>query len=400
MKRKIAIVVSDLTQFGGVPAVAKYLYEIINASDKYEARLISVSTSVNDRDSLRIMKPSTWLKRASVSTGEFFGYKFKHFGANFTEIEPCRYLPRKMLDEELTQFDLIQIVAGTPAWANIAKNSKSPVALQVATLIDVERVSVLRETSQPRKTWLKAMTYFNRALEKRALRRGDLIFVENSWLYEHLLDNGFGEKTVFAQPGIDTDFFIPRDYKKDGYLLCVGRFDDPRKNVRLLLAAYKELCDIEAQAPKLVLAGKSGLLEKDIDFAKEIGVYQKIEIIKDLSMKRLREVYQNAALFVLSSDEEGLGLVIIEAMSCGLPVVSTRNGGAEEIVVDKETGFLVPKGNPTELAQKIKLLFLDPSLRKQMGIKSRKRIVKSFSKKETAKIFLQQYDKLLENHTK
>ena len=59
----------------------------------------------------------------------------------------------------------------------------------------------------------------------------------------------------------------------------------------------------------------------------------------------LVELYRGAALLALSSDEEGLGLVILEAMASGIPVVSTACGGPQTSVVDGETGFLTPVGD-------------------------------------------------------
>ena len=74
-----------------------------------------------------------------------------------------------------------------------------------------------------------------------------------------------------------------------------------------------------------------------------------------------------------NGDKEGLGLVILEAMASGLPVVASNSGGIPEIVTDKVNGFLTEEKNTEQLAEKINILLKNPELRKSMadnGIKT------------------------------
>ena len=64
-------------------------------------------------------------------------------------------------------------------------------------------------------------------------------------------------------------------------------------------------------------------------------------------------MYQRAAVFALPSDDEGLGIVILEAMACGVPVVATRCGGPEDIITDGTDGFLVPRYDAGALASRL-----------------------------------------------
>ncbi len=84
-------------------------------------------------------------------------------------------------------------------------------------------------------------------------------------------------------------------------------------------------------------------------------------------------------IFVLASRSEAFGLVAVEAMACGLPVVAATVGGVPEIVLDGETGFLVPSADPARLAEAIRFLAVNRQARDQMGSAGRERAVKYFS---------------------
>lgn len=91
------------------------------------------------------------------------------------------------------------------------------------------------------------------------------------------------------------------------------------------------------------------------------------------------EVYRFADIFVFASRQEGLPYVVSEAMSNSLPVIATAVGGIPEQVLDGETGFLVPTGDPAAIAEKILLLSSDPRLRIKMGEAGRRRAGEMFS---------------------
>lgn len=82
---------------------------------------------------------------------------------------------------------------------------------------------------------------------------------------------------------------------------------------------------------------------------------------------------------ILSTFTEGISNSILEYMAMGKPVIATRGGGTSEIVVDKETGFLVNPSDPGELAGKIEMLLDDPELRKRMGSSGMERVKREFS---------------------
>lgn len=394
--KKIALVAQDLTIFSGVSTVTKFLRDVIEASSRYEVELISLATSALDQNSVRLVKPKTWTQGVTVSSHQTANLFFQHVGANLTEIEFFRYRPRQALDKVLKEFDLVQIVAGTPPITLAAGSFAGKVALQVATLTKIERVSVIAQTPQPKRLWLQAMTKLCTRLEQQAFERANVIFVENHWLKKYL-SSEFSEKTILAPPGVDTVFFAPSgEYRANGYLLSVGRFSDSRKNVQLLFKAYRNLLDQMPNAPALVLAGQTAPTDEDLSVASDLKILDKIEILIDVSLEQLREIYQNAQLFILSSNEEGFGMVIAEAMACGLPVVATNCGGPEMLINNGETGFLTPVGDAPEMAQRIGDLLKNPEKRGAFAVAARKRAVEQFSLVAAGRIYLETYDQLLE----
>jgi len=394
VKSKIALLVPDVTSGHGVCTVAKFLYRIIQDSGRYVPYIISLATSFHDRYSIRLLSPHTWVRGYQLVEGIWDGKEYKHVGAVLSEFEFQRYRPRDKLTQLLREFDLIQVVAGAPVWAYATLPVQKPVALQVATLLSVERQTRLAREKGLKRLWFRLMTKIGSYMEVSALNHVDAVLVENQWMYNHLCTMIPESRVYFAPPGIDTDFFYPGTYQKNGYILSVGRFSDPRKNVRLLFDAYARVCRTVPSAPDLVLIGKAPS-PADMAYLTDLGIADRVRIYTDVSQPTLAEFYRGARLFVLSSDEEGLGLVILEAMASGLPVVSTACRGPATSVLDGETGFLIPVGDAVALSDAIKRLLLNPDLARRMGEAGRQRAVERFSLRVTGQAFLNVYDELL-----
>jgi glycosyltransferase involved in cell wall biosynthesis len=119
---------------------------------------------------------------------------------------------------------------------------------------------------------------------------------------------------------------------------------------------------IVAQARPVVLAvvGRSQEDERDGDLlVRHVGYLD--------SKDELAEWYRASDLLVHASWEESFGIVVAEALACGLPVVATRVGGVPEVMADGEHGSLVEPGNPEAMAEAVRRLISDPALRERMG---------------------------------
>lgn len=115
------------------------------------------------------------------------------------------------------------------------------------------------------------------------------------------------------------------------------------------------------------------------------------------SREELTRIMDGTDIFLLSSILEGQPLVIVEAMAYGCPIVSTNVGGIPELITDGVNGFLCPPQEPGCLAEKIKMLADDPSMREQLGRAARAFYENSpFEAKAAAKFFIEVYGKVLE----
>ena len=393
---RIAIVVHDLANSGGVGTVARFLSDVIGQSERFEADVLSLALSSSDRASIRLRDPQTWTQGVQVRSETDGGVAYEHVGAVASEIEYCRYQPRTALTGRLCDYDLVQVVGGYPAWAHAVRSVDAPVALQVATLAREERASALDAGWHPLSLWRRFMVRVTHRLDHSALRHIDAAFVENQWMYDHLSKHMPPDDVIFAPPGVDVDQFTPgRPPSECDYLLSVGRFADPRKNVRLLIEAYAKRYERMDDPPRLVLAGRTAPPDDVWDRAATLGVREAITFQDDVSLDELAELYRNAALYVVSSNEEGLGLTILEAMASGRPVVSTACGGPSTTVLDGETGRLVPVGDAEALAEAMRDILNTPELADAMGQRGRERVEQHFSKTATGQRFLETYDQLL-----
>lgn len=108
----------------------------------------------------------------------------------------------------------------------------------------------------------------------------------------------------------------------------------------------------------------------------------------------LPRIYARASVFCLASIEEGLAMVLLQAMACGLPVIASVHTGAEDVLRDGRDGFLVPVRDVEALKQKILLLHEDAALRAAMAASSRERVASGFSWEDYGRRILSAYAEL------
>ena len=150
------------------------------------------------------------------------------------------------------------------------------------------------------------------------------------------------------------------------------------KGLETLLKAFA-YCKRRITDLKLWIVG-DGYLRSTLGLmAKMLGVYNDIVFFGRLSHDKLRNIYNQATVTVLSSKKESFGLVLVESMACGTPVIATATEGARDIITYGVDGLLVPIGDAVKLADAICTIVSNPELREQMGKNARKKVERKFS---------------------
>ena len=178
----------------------------------------------------------------------------------------------------------------------------------------------------------------------------------------------------------------PVGYPEGRSILTVGRWDasERYKGMDHLIAALPRLLTDNSDI-HLVAVGEGddrGWLE---NLAEEHGVALHVHYLSGLTQEELGGCYAACDVFALPSRGEGFGLVYLEAMAYGKPVIAGAHGGAPEIVEDGATGYLVPHGDVPQLASALATLLGDPELRKKMGARGRGRVEREYQFAQFAK---------------
>ncbi|MCB2202389.1 glycosyltransferase [bacterium] len=196
------------------------------------------------------------------------------------------------------------------------------------------------------------------------------------------------QKVTIIPPGVDTHHFypIPPDEAKeaigispdDRMALFVGRIE-PLKGVDTLIRAMaivKQRCRQFVCPHYLAIIGgdPEGHPERDTDemgrlqeLCKSLGLDDIVLFLGKRGQDTLPYYYSAAEVVVMPSHYESFGMVALEAMACGTPVIASRVGGLAYLVQEGETGFFVPAQDPEALAEKLRLMFVDHEMRSRMG---------------------------------
>jgi glycosyltransferase involved in cell wall biosynthesis len=166
-------------------------------------------------------------------------------------------------------------------------------------------------------------------------------------------------KTKVIPVGVNTSLFYPRERETKSCfgLLTVGDLI-PRKNYPLILKVYQQLLEINPDF-RLTIIGSGSEKNNIVNFIMQNGLDEKVYLLENVPNDRMQTFYSQADLLLLFSKVEIFGMVILEAMACGCPVLSTPTPGALDVITDGINGFIISNNNPTEIARRISDIFAD-----------------------------------------
>ncbi|MBQ8472247.1 MAG: glycosyltransferase family 4 protein [Bacilli bacterium] len=179
------------------------------------------------------------------------------------------------------------------------------------------------------------------------------------------------DKSVIILNPLSKDF-ITQEYtgKREKKIVNVGRLA-PQKNQKLLIDAFNNLSDKFLEY-KLLIYGIGPLHDELEEYIKKLNLSDRVKLMGEID--NVQNEIVDANLFVLSSDYEGLPNSLIEAMTLGLPVISTDCpcGGPRTLIKNNQNGILVPVGNCEELTKKMEEILSNPKLATNLAKEARK----------------------------
>ena len=219
----------------------------------------------------------------------------------------------------------------------------------------------------------------------------DYISVPSSFVKKTFLDYGFEEKKLLLNPyGVDIEEFrqVPKEDSVFRVIFVGGM--TLRKGVHYLLQAFTELNLPDAE---LLLVGAFNDEIKPF-FKKYEG---KFRWVGHRPQKELYKYYSQGNVFVMPSIEEGMAMVQLQAMACGLPLICTPNTGGEDLIEEGKEGFVVPIRSVEALKEKILFFYKNPDIAYQMGQNAKKKVEENFTWQKYGERMVEIYKKILNN---
>jgi glycosyltransferase involved in cell wall biosynthesis len=231
-----------------------------------------------------------------------------------------------------------------------------------------------------------------RCLLRRKLQRAAFVGCISAWhraLYESVEPVPAG-KYRMVRCGVEVEAWAPAETAARGpsepmRIATVGRLVE-KKGIDTLIEALPLLEARHGRRARLVVAGDGPLRGEWAALATRLGCADRVEWLGDVDNPRIRRLLSaEADVLALpcrtdaNGDRDGIPVVLMEAMACGLPVVSGDLPAVRELVADGRTGLLVPGADPTALADALGRLAADPSLRNRLGAAGRDHVRAEFA---------------------
>ena len=219
---------------------------------------------------------------------------------------------------------------------------------------------------------------------RTALHRADKIVSISKFTADQITEQHrvAPRRVLVIHPTVDPDWDsdVPKVEQESNLLLSVTRLEETEK-YKGVSTVIRALPAIIAHNPdtQYVIIGDGSDRERLESLGESLGVQDNIRFLGTLQGRVLREWYQRSTVFVLPSQGEGFGVVFLEAMALGRPVIAGYHGGSQEIVVHGHSGYLVHPGNKDALVGAITRLLDDPELCRRMGERGRRRFLEKYS---------------------
>lgn len=200
--------------------------------------------------------------------------------------------------------------------------------------------------------------------------------------------------------GVDLNKFQVKNEKlkiNEKIIITVSRLVKKNGVGDLIDAFYLLNSRFQIPSSKLLIVGDGPLKESLKLKVESLKLEDKVDFIGEILNEELLKYLERADVFVRPSLSEGLGTAFLEAMAAGVPIIGTPVGGIQDFLKDGETGLFCKVGDPTDIADKIIVIFSDDELKNRLVVNARKLVEEKYSWDEIAAEFDKLYQKTMNN---
>jgi glycosyltransferase involved in cell wall biosynthesis len=332
----------------------------------------------------------------SVQQSALEHYEGIGIGSWLPELEFTHYLPTKKWKDLVGGCQLHLSVSGNPLCATPYVYMNIPFLAWVATPWEADRRNRVRSFKLPRRVLDSVLNKPILALLERKILRskyGNLISLSHYTAREFTRISGRQLNHVMLMP-VNSNIFYPDDSKTIRWRIgFTGRFCDPRKNISLLLNATRIIKSMGHDI-ELFLVGDKDFLDL-IPMIQSFGLEKHVKCFPHMEPMDLAGLLRTLDIFVIPSFQEGLCISALEAMACGVPIISTRCGGPEDYVIPNQTGLIVDS-NADSLSTAIRDLCQKRNKRNILALNSCKWIQDHASEDKSQSVFKSELFQLMQ----
>lgn len=383
-KPKIAILsIRNTYNYGGVLSSLKVTY---NFCEKYfEPTVFFLGFDSEIATSLRSLKFTSSVKPIS-----YFGMNCVEVGARWAFWEPGHYaFTHAYWRKLLADYDYFFVVSGTCIAAHPLVELEKKFTMWIGTPYNEDRLERVKQLSGFRAVINRLAQPKMNMLEKKILDKANFVWAISTYAkkeFGRIL--GYQKSTmVLCGYPIDCSKVLYVNDKKERILLAVGRFSDPRKNLDMLVRVFDKL---HKQMPdlKLYVVGLKPSNEKLFQLA-SYPSFNNIIFTGQISGSDIKALFYRASLMLITSYQEGLGIVGLEALLNGMPVIATDCGGTRDYVIDNVSGYLVPINDDGAMVEHAMRILSDTALAQRLSRGARKIIEEHYSITKIHSLFVQ-----------
>ena len=339
-----------------------------------------------DVNPLNLLNPINLFEWLSVNSGGFpepytFGKRIK-----------------KILKQNLNKYDVIHDNQSL-AYELLFFQKKKPLVTTIHHPISLDLAYQLQSTNDIFLKLLMRRWHSFLFMQKFVAKRLKKIVVPSNSSMEDIKDEFHVDKNKMERVmnGIDLNVFYPdsKIQKIPFRLVTVASADVPLKGLDYLLNALSDLSEVYSDISLSIIGEqkKGGHTERLI---KKLNLEKRVNFYSNLTQEDLRKTYCEAELAIIPSLYEGFGFAAIEAMACGVPLISSSGGALPEVI--KDSGIIIPPKNVKEIYNSVDILLSSPHIAKGLAEKGLQRANSKFSWAAIAKKIEKVYRKEIEIH--